>query len=229
MKTLYADLEKKTSIAIHVIKKAEKLYSAEKTVVAWTGGKDSTVLLHIIKEAYKGIIPFPVMFNDSTMEFPEIYQFIKTISKQWHLNLVIIPHDAKELEEFHKTKDYAKKKELSRMMKVHAINNFIKRNPIKAFLVGIRKDEHKSRSNETYFSKRKDHVRVHPILDFTEKDIWNYIHIHNVPYVSLYNKGYRSLGEKPFTKKTPKGGNERSGREQEKENLMEKLRSIGYW
>lgn len=223
------DLDKKIKKSQRIIKKAYSMFPSNKIVVAWTGGKDSTTLLHLIRSTFEGWVPFPVMFNDSTMEFPEIYEFIKKVAKKWHLNLVVVPHLARDLEKFHKTRDPSKKKELSRIMKVNVINDFVKKNKVKAFIAGIRWDEHPSRSRETYFSKRDTHIRIHPFLHFTEKDIWDYIHKFHVPYVSLYDKGYRSLGEKPFTKKAKLGGGERSGREQTKEHLMEKLRSLGYW
>lgn len=221
-------LAEKISQAKEVIKKTYFLYNPEKTIVAWTGGKDSTVLLYLIKEAL-GKIPFPIMFNDSTMEFDEVYSFIKKITKKLSLNLTVVKHLENELEEFGNVKDMERKLELSRMMKIHAVEKFIDANNIETIFVGIRHDEHASRSKETHFSKRKNHTRIHPILEFTEEDIWSYIKAYNVPYVSLYDKGYRSLGEKPFTSKAKKGRGERSGREQNKEILMERLRSLGYW
>jgi phosphoadenosine phosphosulfate reductase len=222
-------LKEKINKAKSVIKKAYRMFPAEKIVIAWTGGKDSTILLHLVRETFNGKIPFPVMFNDSTMEFEEIYDFIKRITKKWKLDLVVVPHDEKELKRFHKTKNVIKKLQLSRMMKINVINNFVKKYKIKAFIAGIRWDEHSSRSKETFFSPRKNHARVHPLLEFTEKDVWTYIKINNVPYVNLYKKGYRSLGEKPFTKKATPGAGERSGREYQKELVMERLRSLGYW
>lgn len=222
-------LEDKIRKSIEVIKKAYEEFPHDKTVVAWTGGKDSTVLLHLIRTAFDGRVPFPVMFNDSKMEFSEIYDFIKRIAREWDLNLIIVPHLERDFKKFRKAKTPEERLELSRIMKINVINDFVKRNKIKAFIAGIRWDEHESRSRETYFSKRENHARVHPLLHFTEKDIWGYIQKFKVPYVNLYNKGYRSLGEKPFTKRAKPGEGERSGREQTKEHLMEKLRSMGYW
>ena len=97
-------------------------------------------------------------------------------------------------------------------------------------MVGIRWDEHPARSEEKPISKRKDHDRIHPILDFTEEDIWDYIYLNKVPYNPLYDMGYRSVGEKEFTQPVfEKGASERAGREKEKEEIMEKLRKLGYF
>ncbi|NMC99857.1 MAG: phosphoadenosine phosphosulfate reductase family protein, partial [Bacteroidales bacterium] len=120
--------------------------------------------------------------------------------------------------------------EIMRIAKINAINFAQKKYKIKTFVSGIRKDEHEARSKETYFSKRSTHTRVHPILDFTIDDVWEYIKTYNVPYVSLYDQGYKSLGEKPFTKPVKnKNASERAGREATKEKTMERLRSLGYW
>jgi len=221
--------KKKVEKSIYIIRKAAKKYPSDKIGIAWTGGKDSTVLLHLVRLAFDGKVPFKVIFNDSTMEFEEIYEFIDKMKKLWGLDLITIKHSKKELKDFEATSDRERKKELSRLMKITAINHVVKKYKLKALIAGIRWDEHESRSKETYFSKRKDHDRVHPILHFKEKDIWDYIHHFGVPYVNLYAKGYRSLGEKPFTKKAEKGGGERSGREREKEQLMQNLRKLGYW
>lgn len=150
--------------------------------------------------------------------------------------------------------------------------------PFTGVIVGIRADEEGSRSKERYFSPRDKksnwdlgdqppefwdqfntdfgygtHVRIHPLLDWTELDIWEYIKRENIPMVSLYfdqgdGRRYRSLGCYPCTKtvessaknvdeiieelKTGKFSNiaERSGREQDKEDGggLEELRTGGY-
>lgn len=222
-------LKAKIARAHAVIAEASRRFTPGKIVVAWTGGKDSTVLLHLIRTSFGGNIPFPVMFNDSTMEFEEIYAFIERIAKEWELQLVIVKHDDQKLEEYAATSDIEHRKELVRIMKIHALERFQKEHGIEAYVVGIRRDEHPARSAESYFSRRAGHTRIHPILHFTEGDIWEYIRTFSVPYVRLYDQGYRSLGEKPFTAKTGKDQGERSGRDFDKEQQMEKLRAMGYW
>lgn len=220
-------LEEKINKARQVIRDAAEKYR-EELFVAWTGGKDSTVLLSLVREEFNGQVPMAVFFNDSTMEFPEVYEFIERLTKEWELNLVVERHRPQELAQFAQAKEEDQKR-LSRLMKVEAIKRAVVKHQVKAFMAAIRWDEHQSRAQEEYFSKREDHVRIHPILHFLEKDIWNYIRAFQVPYVSLYDQGYRSLGEAPFTKPAAEGGGERSGREEDKEKLMEELRNMGYW
>ena len=69
---------------------------------------------------------------------------------------------------------------------------------------------------------------VHPLLEFTEVDIWAYIMQEQLPYCTLYAEGYRSLGCVPCTCKT-QGGTEREGRAPDKEAHMDTLRSLGYF
>jgi len=223
------NLKEKIKKSKEIILEASKKWKPKEIAIAWTGGKDSTALLHLVRTVFKGKIPFPVMFNDSTMEFQEIYGFIDKWAKEWKLNLVRVKHLPEDLKLFKATKDPRKKKELSRIMKINAINYALDKYKWKAFMVGIRWDEHESRSKEKYFSERTGHTRIHPILHFTEDDVWKYIRLYNVPYVSLYDDGYRSLGERPFTGKAKKGDGERSGRERDKEKIMRRLRSLGYW
>jgi len=221
-------LNKKIQKSLELISSVGENYSHKKVAVAWTGGKDSTVMLHLIRQVYKKEVPFPVFFNDSTMEFPEIYQFIEKLTEEWDLDLIWWKHSTEELKVFKKA-DLDKQKKLSREMKITSIKQALKKHQFQAFMAAIRWDEHDARSREKHISPRKNHVRFHPVLHFTEADIWDYIRQKNVPYVSLYDKGYRSLGEMPFTGKAEKGGGERSGREYDKEKVMERLRALGYW
>jgi phosphoadenosine phosphosulfate reductase len=224
----FNSLGKKEAKSIKVIRKGIKEIPPKDIAVAWTGGKDSTLTLYLIKKAFGGKIPFKVFFNDSTMEFPQVYDFIKKLKKDWNLDLITFKHSKKELKEF-KEASWDEQKTLSRLMKINAIKRVLKKHKFKAFIVSIRWDEHESRSKEKYLVKKKNHLRVHPILHFSEKDVWKYTKKENIPYVSLYDEGYRSLGEMPFTGKAKKGKGERSGREYDKEKVMARLRALGYW
>ena len=223
-------LPKKVEKAKQVIRQASKKWKNNEIAIAWTGGKDSTVLLHLVKEEFKGKVPFKIFFNDSTLEFKEIYDFVKKIKKDWKLDLLWIKHLPEDLKAYKNAKDKEMKMEIMRIAKINAINYALDKYKIEAFMSGIRLDEHEARSKETYFSKRPTHDRVHPILDFTIDDIWEYIRSKDVPYVNLYDKGYKSLGEKPFTKPVKdKNAPERAGREATKEKTMQRLRQLGYW
>lgn len=223
-------LKEKIKKAKGVIKQASKRWKSKEIAIAWTGGKDSTTVLHLVKETFNGQVPFKVFFNDSTKEFQEVYDFVKKLKKEWRLDLIWQKHLLEDFEAYQKSKNKEEKMEIMRIAKINAINYAIEKYQIKAFVSGIRRDEHQARRKETYFSQRSTHIRVHPILDFTLDDIWQYIKIFNVPYVSLYDKGYKSLGETPFTKPVKdKNAPERAGREATKEKVMDRLRKLGYW
>ena len=82
------------------------------------------------------------------------------------------------------------------------------------------------------------HTRISAILDFTERDIWDNTRLNNIPYCSLYEIGYRSLGARttsspaavgvPAWEQDIENTPERGGRRQDKEEAMERLRKLGY-
>ncbi len=222
--------QEKIEKAKEIIQEASKKWDPKEIAVAWTGGKDSTVILHLVREIFDGEIPFRVMFNDSTLEFPEIYDFINQLKDEWELDLIWMKHLPSDLEAYEKATEKEEQMEIMRIAKINAINHVQEEHQIKSFLSGIRWDEHEARSDETYFSERDTHVRVHPILQFTIDDIWSYIRMFNVPYVDLYDKGYKSLGEQPFTNPVnDPNADERAGRDATKERVMKRLRDLGYW
>ena len=116
-------------------------------------------------------------------------------------------------------------------------------NNIKAIFQGLRWDEHPVRFEDEYFEVIAaghlipPHTRIRPILHFTEKDLWDTYAAFKIPYCPLYEYGYRSLGAKSSTEKKSdipawkqdlENTEERSGRQQDKEKAMERLRQLGY-
>ena len=250
-----------------VIKEAFEKFGHRQTALAWAGGKDSTLLLWMARDTCKDLgFKMPrIIFVDEGDVFREIKKFSYEIIKKWNLDVDFIRNED-ILAQVKRLGDKVIVKKLSRenqrelrrlefeekffyfepesyignhLMKTVPMNDYLKRNKIKALITGIRWDEHPSRAKETYFSGRKNpnHTRVHPVLHFKEADVWSAILTNNIPYSVLYKKGYRSLGASSSTTKAEKipawkqdlkVTRERAGRKQDKEKIMEKLRKLGY-
>lgn len=261
------ELENKS---VYIIREAYKQY--RKLGMLWSIGKDSTTLLWLCRKAFFGKIPFPIMHIDTTFKFPEMYAFRDHWAQQWGLKLVV----EKNEDAIARSIGYGTHDAFTccHELKTVALQKAIAKHKFEALLVGIRRDEHGIRAKERYFSPRNEefkwdyknqpaelwdqfksrkdegnHLRVHPLLHWTELDIWRYIEREGIPINELYfakeGKRYRSLGCMPITKpivstastvqeiihelettNTP----ERAGRAQDKEQAytMQKLRALGY-
>ena len=221
-------LPQKIEESKNVLKKAYEKYGDEMAIF-WTGGKDSTVLLHMIREVFGKKNNFPILYLDTQLEFEEVYEFIENLKKKWKLNLTIEKTTDKMMEKYNSLRTKKERVELASIFKIILLKKAVKKYRLPAIVIGIRWDEHPERISEKYLSLRPDHMRIHPLLHFTEEDIWNYIKQFKIPYNSLYSKGYRSLGEKEFTRPSKEGGGERSGRQKEREIIMKRLRDLGYF
>jgi phosphoadenosine phosphosulfate reductase len=129
------------------------------------------------------------------------------------------------------------------LMKTVVFNQWLERHGIKAVFQGLRWDEHPARFEDDYFELKEagelvpEHTRIRPILHFTEKDLWDTYAAFDIPYCVLYEQGYRSLGAKttsakeadiPAWEQDLENTEERSGRRQDKEEAMARLRMLGY-
>jgi sulfate adenylyltransferase subunit 2 len=261
-------LDQLESKSIYIIREAYSRF--KKLGMLWSIGKDSTTLLWLTKKAFFGRVPFPVIYIDTTKHFQEMYDFRDKCVKKWNLDL-IISHNKEADRLGIGPKDKLK---CCGMRKTEALKQTIDKYGFEALLLGIRSDEHGVRAKERTFSPRnrdfqwdyknqapelwdqyksqketEQHLRVHPILHWTEVDIWRYIKQEKLPVNPLYfakdGLRYRSLGCQPCTspvKSTAKNIDEiikeveeskvaeRSGRAQDKEeaNAMQKLRALGY-
>lgn len=237
----------------------------------WSMGKDSTALLHLVRRTFRGKLPFSVVHIDTSYKFPEIYAFRDRLVKEWELPLRVV--QAQE------SLDQGMNCQISRQKCCHALKTeplakYVHNEQIEALLLAIRRDEHAVRAKERVFSPRQadfswdyhsqppelwgmaatslhsgEHIRVHPLLEWTEEDVWEYIRRHKVPVLDLYyahqGQRYRSVGCKcccvpvageatgpseVLAELRQKRQAERAGRAQDKENeyAMLKLRSLGY-
>jgi phosphoadenosine phosphosulfate reductase len=257
----------KISASRKIIQQCISEFDIANIAVAITGGKDSTLSLWLVKGVCKTLkLPLPkCMFIDEGDAFDEIYEFVNNLQQSWRLDVVWMSNrDVTEKAQFlgdgimvsslnQRNREELEKIGFSResflfepesyegnhLLKTVPMKAFIEDNQIQALITAIRWDEQEARRSEQYFSIRENppHTRVHPILHFSERDVWQAIHRHNIPFCKLYREGFRSLGTKSSTVKmseipaweqdlenTP----ERGGRAHEKEKIMDKLRDLGY-
>jgi phosphoadenosine phosphosulfate reductase len=219
-------LKSKISFSEEIIREAHSRFG-EKIAIAFTGGKDSTVLLDLIRKIFNGTVPFKVINIDTSAEFPEIIDFRDKLKQAWGFDLRIYANK----EAATSIVIAENRQECCNLLKTTPLKNAVKDLSLKGLMTGIRKDEQAARAGETYFSKREHphHYRIHPMLHFTEADIWNYIKLNNLPFCSLYEQGYRSIDCMPCTKKGSAEDAERAGRSAEKEAVMGRLRDLGYF
>lgn len=218
--------------ATYILREARATF--KNPAMLWAGGKDSTTMLYIAKHfAFPDGFMFPVLFIDTTYQFRETYNFIKMIKNAWDLDLRILRND-EALAKGMNPKKYPPR-ECCYHLKTKPLNDAVIRDKYDALIVAIRWDEETMRSLEYPVSYRRhpEHYRVHPMLGFSEKDIWETIHRYNIPHNPLYDyvingKRYRSIGCYPCTEPTLDEEAERAGRIQTKEKVMEDLRALGY-
>jgi sulfate adenylyltransferase subunit 2 len=215
------NLDELESRTIYILREA--FFSVAPVCMLWSMGKDSTALLWMARKAFLGKVPFPVVLLDTEMELPEVYQFRDEIRAAWDLDL------RNELCPPESTVDQTLPPGArAAARKTAGLRALIQRDGYRAVIVGIRRDEQAIRAKERVFSRRaRDggwdvkqqppelwdvfvsdiedgmHLRIHPLLHWTEADVWRYIKRENIPFCPLYlardGKRYRSLGEKNIT------------------------------
>jgi len=241
----------------------------DRMAMLWSLGKDSNVMVWLARKAFFGRVPFPVMHIDTGKKFPEMYAFRDRYSVEWDLNFIreVCP----PIEAVDQTLPPAAR---SAARKTLGLRDAIAKHKFNGIVAGIRRDEESVRAKERYFSPRGDtgswdfrdqppefwdhfntdlpegtHLRIHPLLHWTELDIWRYIERENIPVVDLYfsknGKRYRSLGDQDITFPIESQAStiaeiiqelettrapERAGRamDRETEDAFERLRAAGY-
>ncbi len=131
----------------------------------------------------------------------------------------------------------------SHLLKTVALNRALRRHDFDTAITGIRWDENPARSAEVFFSPREEpppppHMRVHTILPWTKREVWEYTLNHTLPIHPFYRRGYRSFDgvrdskptdTRPAWEQDLEASAERAGRAQDKEEIMERLRALGYF
>lgn len=194
--------------SIHIIR--EVVAEFEKPVMLYSVGKDSAVMLHLaLKAFYPGKPPFPLLHVDTTWKFKEMIAFRdKTIDD---LGLELLVHTNQEgIAQGINPFTHGSKKHTD-VMKTEGLKQALNKYQFDAAFGGARRDEEKSRAKERVYSFRdKNHrwdpknqrpelwniyngrldkgesIRVFPLSNWTELDVWQYIHLEAIPIVPLY-------------------------------------------
>ncbi len=211
-------LEQLEAESIHIIR--EVVAEFGNPVMLYSIGKDSAVMLHLARKAfYPAPPPFPLLHVDTTWKFREMIQFRDRMVAECGLNLIV--HVNAEgvnqgISPFtHGSALYTD------VMKTEGLKQALDRYKFDAAFGGARRDEEKSRAKERIFSFRSanhrwdpkrqrpelwnlyntrvkpgESIRVFPISNWTELDVWQYIHLENIPIVPLYYAAVRPVVER---------------------------------
>ncbi len=212
---MLSHLDRLESESIHIMR--EVAAGFQKPVMLYSVGKDSAVMLHLALKAFApGKPPFPLLHIDTTWKFREMIRFRDEIAERKGFQLIVhVNRDGLErgINPFsHDSVVYTK------VMKTEALKQALSNNGFDAALGGARRDEEKSRAKERVFSFRSseqrwdprkqrpelwniyntrialgESVRVFPLSNWTELDVWHYIDREGIPLASLYYAAMRPV------------------------------------
>jgi sulfate adenylyltransferase subunit 2 len=220
-------LDELESESIFILREAFAKF--DNIAMLWSIGKDSTALLWLARKAFFGHVPFPLVHIDTTYKIPSMIEYRDRVVREWNLQLVVGKSDAVLAEGRTYPNGRATRVECCTLLKKDALQDVIAQYKYTGIVVGVRRDEDPTRAKERYFSPRNasmewnasdqppefwnqfktdfapgSHIRIHPLLHWTELNVWEYIERERIPVVDLYfdrgdGRRYRSLGCGPCT------------------------------
>ena len=207
--------------AIHIMREVASRFA--KPVMMYSVGKDSAVMLHLARKAFHpGVPPFPLLHVDTTWKFKAMYDFRDQMARESGMDLIVhINQDG--LDQGVGPFSHGSKVHTD-VMKTQGLKQALNKYGFDAAFGGARRDEEKSRAKERVFSFRsKSHrwdpkaqrpelwnlyntrisagesIRVFPISNWTELDIWQYIHSEDIPIPDLYLAAPRPVVDRDGT------------------------------
>ena len=210
-------LERLEAEAIHIMR--EVISESEKPVMLYSVGKDSAVMLHLARKAfYPSPPPFPLLHIDTTWKFHEMYKMRDRMATESGMELLVYQNQ-EAMDRGINPFDHGPLH--TDMWKTEGLKMALDHYGFDAAFGGARRDEEKSRAKERIFSFRtathgwdpknqrpelwnlynarkakSESIRIFPISNWTELDIWQYIHLNDIPIVPLYFSAMRPTYER---------------------------------
>ncbi|HEY5171543.1 MAG TPA: sulfate adenylyltransferase subunit CysD, partial [Acidimicrobiia bacterium] len=208
MHRLISHLDALESESIHLLREVAAEF--ERPVLLFSGGKDSVVMLHLAKKAFwPARLPFPVMHVDTGHNFPEVIEFRDSSVRRLDVNLVVASVQA-SIDAGRVVEDTGPRASRNRLQTTTLLDA-IEEHGFDAVMGGARRDEEKARAKERFFSfrdefgqwdpknqrpeiwslyngrhRKGEHIRVFPLSNWTELDIWQYIADEEIELPSIY-------------------------------------------
>jgi len=214
-------LQRLESESIQILR--EVVAETENPVMLYSIGKDSSVMLHLARKAfYPGPLPFPLLHVDTTWKFREMYALRDQVAAEPGLELLVYKNPDAQKREIN---PFTHGSQLhTDVWKTQGLKRALDENRFDAAIGGARRDEEKSRAKERVFSFRSAHhrwdpknqrpelwrvynarkhpgesIRVFPLSNWTELDVWQYLYLEKIPVVSLYFAKERPVVERDGT------------------------------
>jgi len=211
-------LQRLEAESIHILR--EIVAECERPVMLYSIGKDSATMLHLARKAfYPGPPPFPLLHVDTTWKFRDMYALRDRVAAQMGMELIVYRNPEAEALGINPF-DHGSQVHTD-MWKTQGLRQALDKFGFDAAFGGARRDEEKSRAKERIFSFRSaqhhwdpknqrpelwhlynarknkgESIRVFPISNWTELDIWQYIHLEEIPIVPLYYAAERPVVER---------------------------------
>src|SRR5437899_6449084 len=208
MHRLISHLDALESESIHLLREVAAEF--ERPVLLFSGGKDSVVMLHIAKKAFwPARLPFPVMHVDTGHNFPEVIEFRDSSVEKLDVNLVVASVQASI--DTGRVAEEAGPRASRNRLQTTTLLDAIEEHGFDAVMGGARRDEEKARAKERFFSfrdefgqwdpknqrpeiwslyngrhRKGEHIRVFPLSNWTELDVWQYIAQEEIEIPSIY-------------------------------------------
>ena len=242
-------LEQLEAESIHIMR--EVVAERENPVMMYSIGKDSSVLLHLAKKAfYPGKLPFPLLHVDTTWKFKDMIAFRDRLAAKGDFDLIVYTNEEGRDDDVNPF-DYDADT-YTQVMKTDALKAALDKYEFDAAFGGARRDEEKSRAKERVFSlrdkyhqwdpsnqrpelwriynsniRKDEEIRVFPLSNWTELDIWQYIYKEGIEIVPLYFAKERSVVQRRGTWIMVDDDRMRLERGEEPEKRMVRFRTLG--